>query len=517
VEFILRNAIHKLGAAWCYTIVCGTLNYEYMKELARSIHQNINIVCTPFENLTPSMYSTMFATTEFWEKFNGDKILIMQEDTLIFRKNIDDFLKWDYIGAPWPKHQNDTPNGVGNGGFSLRTRQTMIDVINHISIADTQIPASTAKYMASTGNTVLPEDVYFSFNIQYYALGRVAPWNIARNFSTETQYNPDSLGGHNFWLNDPNWRERIYANSVVQFKLNTDMSFSHRGGWSSILSTLKDCSIFENSSPNVFLSMVEEVYLWKEYRLRPSGPWCGVVHCTPNVSASFKKCNLHDLVTDNLFLSDIKTCMVLFTLCEYVSTFLREHIPNPPKIVTLTHPIKPCDAMFTMAKYMANPDKHLLQVGQQLRNVSSIFKINPVGFKRLWLTGNPNMTYCMKLLRNEYNEVIDSSMMYYTKTFGEYDELLEKNIVFIDLYDSAANNTVLECIVRNTPIIINRTPGVVEYLGAEYPLYFTTLGDVDGLLAIERLQSAHDYLCAMDKSRFTMEHFMKSFMAGIPL
>jgi len=251
--------------------------------------------------------------------------------------------------------------------------------------------------------------------------------------------------------------------------------------------------------------------------LRPTGPWCGVVHCTPKVSESFVKCDLNNLIVDNLFLEDLKNCIVLFTLCEYISTFLRENIPNPPKIVTLTHPCEENTKLFTMAKYMSNPNKYLLQVGQQLRNVSSIFKINPKGFKRLWLTGNPNMAYCMKLLRNEYKEEINSNMMYYTKTFDEYDDFLEKNIVFIDLVDSAANNTVLECIVRNTPIILNRTPGVLEYLGTEYPLYFRKLNEVAGLLTIKKLQAAHDYLCAMDKSRFTMDHFAKSFMASIPL
>ena len=516
IEFILRNAIHKLGISWSYTIVCGKLNYEYMKDLARSIHPNINIVCTPFLNLIPSMYSNMLATTEFWNNFNGKKILIMQEDTLIFRNNIDDFLEWDYIGAPWPKQQDDTPNAVGNGGFSLRTRQVMIDVINHISITDTPLPTHTAQYMASTGNTVLPEDVYFSKNIQDHALGRVASWDIARNFSTETQYNPDSFGGHNFWLKDPNWRERIYANNVIQFKLTTYMRNSHRGGWKSVLNSLNDYSILDKSAPNTLLSMVEEVYLWNKHDLRPTGPWCGFVHCTPKVTDAFKKCNLSDLIVNPLFLSDLKSCMVLFTLSDYITNFIKENISNPPKIVTLAHPVDPCAAMFTMEKYTANPDKHLLQVGQQLRNVSSIFKINPKGFKRLWLTGNPDMTRCIQLLRKESMNTINLDMVYYTKTFDEYDALLEKNIVFIDLYDSAANNTVLECIVRNTPVIVNRTPGVLEYLGAEYPLYFDTLNEVAGLLTIERIQAGHDYLCAMDKSRFSMDYFVKSFLAGIP-
>jgi lipopolysaccharide biosynthesis glycosyltransferase len=515
LEFILRNAIHKLGASCSYTIVCGKLNYDYLKDIARSIHPNINIIFTPYSNLKPSTYSNLLASRDFWDNLNGDKILIMQEDTIIFRNNLDEFLEWDYIGAPWPTQQGDTPNSVGNGGFSLRTRQTMIDVIEQIPIMDTPLPRHTASYMSNSGNTILPEDVYFSKNIQEFELGRVAPWDIASTFSTESHYNPNSFGGHNFWVSDPNWRERVHVNTIIQFKCNTAMKLTHRGGWGSVLRTLKNYSVLEDSASNYFLSMVDEVYLWKQHHLRPTGPWCGVVHCTPSTTPAFKLCNLSIMIKNEIFLEDLKTCMVLFTLSEYISTYLRENIPNPPKIVTLFHPIEPCDAMFTMDKYMANPDKHLIQIGQQLRIVSSIFKIRPKGFKRLWLTGNPDMKRCMELLRCEYNGPVEPGMVYYTETYEEYDSLLEKNIVFIDLYDSAANNTVLECIIRNTPIIVNRTPGVVEYLGSEYPLYFNTLDEVSGLLKLKKLQSAHDYLCAMDKSRFTMDHFAKSIIAAV--
>ena len=103
----------------------------------------------------------------------------------------------------------------------------------------------------------------------------------------------------------------------------------------------------------------------------------------------------------------------------------------------------------------------------------------------------------------------------YVRNFKEYDELLEKNIAFIDLYDSAANNTVLECIVRNTPLIVNRTPGVVEYLGEDYPLYFDNLEEVDSLLDLEKLKSGHEYLKNMYKEDITMEHFFDKFIKVI--
>ena len=51
-----------------------------------------------------------------------------------------------------------------------------------------------------------------------------------------------------------------------------------------------------------------------------------------------------------------------------------------------------------------------------------------------------------------------------------YDELLSENVVFLNLIDASAVNTVIECIVRNTPLIINRLPAIVEILGEDYPL-----------------------------------------------
>lgn len=215
IEFLLRNAIIKLGTSWSYTIVCGLENYNFMLNLASSIHKNINVILTPHSNLDQSSYSLMLSSPSFWNMLNGSKILIMQEDSIIFNNNISEFIEWDYVGAPWPKTQDDTINLVGNGGFSLRSKQTMLDVISLISIKDTKVNSSTASYMKSTNNTTVPEDVYFAKNIEDFKLGKIAPWSIAFNFSTETQYNPNSLGGHNFWLSDKEWKQRLLTQILL--------------------------------------------------------------------------------------------------------------------------------------------------------------------------------------------------------------------------------------------------------------------------------------------------------------
>lgn len=59
----------------------------------------------------------------------------------------------------------------------------------------------------------------------------------------------------------------------------------------------------------------------------------------------------------------------------------------------------------------------------------------------------------------------------------EYDRLLSQNLVFLDLYDSSANNALVECIVRGTPVLVNPLDAVVEYLGVDYPLHFDNLAE----------------------------------------
>ncbi len=85
--------------------------------------------------------------------------------------------------------------------------------------------------------------------------------------------------------------------------------------------------------------------------------------------------------------------------------------------------------------------------------------------------------------------------------------MLSKNIVFIDLFDAAANNTILECIVRNTPIIVNKLPAVIEYLTEDYPLLFDHLDQVNDLLSIHNIRNGYEFLKQMDKSELKMEYF----------
>jgi hypothetical protein len=157
-----------------------------------------------------------------------------------------------------------------------------------------------------------------------------------------------------------------------------------------------------------------------------------------------------------------------------------------------------------------------------LRKVTSIYLVDSLDHEKIWLTGTQVLNKCNFLMENEIkylnintNNFKSNVQMTYTSTIYEYDLLLSKNIVFIDLFDASANNAILECIIRNTPVIINKTDAVIEYLGIGYPLYFESLEDIPNLLNETKIIEAHEYLCKITKNDIMIEYFTKQLFTKI--
>jgi len=196
LEFLIRNTIHKLGSDWSHSIICGNLNYDFMLNIVKKIDRDIKVIKTNYENIDASIYSIFLSSSKFWNLLTGEKILIYQEDAIIFKNNIMDFIEYDYIGAPSSEKQNDTANCVGNGGLSLRSKTIMLEIISKIGILETKYNSSTTNYMKKANLTIPPEDVYFSKNMLELNIGKIADWDTAYKFSSESFLNKDSFGGH---------------------------------------------------------------------------------------------------------------------------------------------------------------------------------------------------------------------------------------------------------------------------------------------------------------------------------
>lgn len=99
----------------------------------------------------------------------------------------DDFLNYDYIGAPWPWQ----PEGlnIGNGGFSLRS-QRLLNACLDPAISLTNEEPLAEDNIIGINKRVYLEDKY---NVNF------APTTVARQFSFELgEYTP-SFGFHGLW------------------------------------------------------------------------------------------------------------------------------------------------------------------------------------------------------------------------------------------------------------------------------------------------------------------------------
>jgi hypothetical protein len=503
LEFLVRNCIYKLGDKWSHTIVCGNKNYKFIKNIVELINKNIKIIKLNYDFVSHNMYSyNLLMTKEFWNNFIGDKILIYQEDSCIFKSNIDDFIKWDYIGAPWPKEYNINLHSVGNGGFSLRSKSIMIKCLDYLNY-NLELSVTVKNYMKQNNLITIPEDVFFTLTMEKYSLGTIADFDTSLKFSSES-FNSDSLGGHQFWMNNPDWKNIMYKNIVKQIKPEYTLNLEHRGGWSSIIDYAVKNNVYNNQSDIIFYDIIEKNFIW-DNNVDKNLKWLGVIHCTDKTPPYLDIVNINRLFDENSkFINNIHNCIGLITLAPNVYNFIYNKLVNlniRVNVYLFKHPIDNDISIpkFSYDKFLKNKNKTIIQIGQQLRKITSIYLIK-TSYKKLWLTGTKNFNKINKLFDNEIkylnikNININSVPYKYTETFKEYDELIDKNIIFIDLFDTAANNVVLECIIRTTPLLLPRLPGSVYYLGEDYPMYFNSLDEIPLLLTENNIIKTHNYL-----------------------
>lgn len=185
MKYVLANFMYFLiPKGWKFQIFCGTDNRDWLESQIPWKEQYsgsrapepdiIEITQLPYNNLNEIMYNILLTNSGFWKSIynNPEHVLIFQTDCLLFKNDVEDYLKYDMIGAPW-KH---SPYRGCNGGFSLRNRKEMIRICEE----------NQYKYEN--------EDGWFSYtNADKLKLPDLKD---KMKFSMETLYSPNSTGMH---------------------------------------------------------------------------------------------------------------------------------------------------------------------------------------------------------------------------------------------------------------------------------------------------------------------------------
>lgn len=215
IEFVLRHSYsHLANNMWAAYFFCTDANQEWATSMCAKISPEISVcnIQTMFNRDIKNHddYNNLMLSKRLWRFFkeqNISKVFILHEDALIFRKGIEKFLKYDYIGAPWPlNHRKSSSLGFGSGGFAIRnvdmTLKLLDETYQNRIIAIRNIH-STSKHLVKNH---IPEDVYYSIGFYLLRLDLgvmhvdLPNIEVAQEFAIEHTNHKHPYGGHKYWL-----------------------------------------------------------------------------------------------------------------------------------------------------------------------------------------------------------------------------------------------------------------------------------------------------------------------------
>lgn len=124
----------------------------------------------------PHLYGDILAPAEHLLVFQPDSIFCANAPT-----TLNDFLEWDWIGAPWSK----IATYGGNGGLSLRKVSKILEVLG--------------KERRRAGDSQL-EDLWLSNRLNGLKGARMPNATVSKTFSVESVWDESPLGYHVGWL-----------------------------------------------------------------------------------------------------------------------------------------------------------------------------------------------------------------------------------------------------------------------------------------------------------------------------
>ena len=329
-----------------------------------------------------------------------------------------------------------------------------------------------------------------------------------------------------------NWLSRYRQNSPLPWyyshryerkidltdQLQTDFG-QHRSGLKYGLDFLK---VLHQPGGVVLDVFIERTFCWHPRGIKPhTKPWIGFIHVPPNIPDWF----VYEQSNEMIFASEawkqsLSYCRGLFTMSRYHKKYLETKLDIP--VDPLIFPTEIPGLKWSYDKFIANKEKKIVQVGWWLRKLHAIYQFPKTAYKKVFLNVEHEilphlMNIERKRLKNEgtfYDKMYDTAERIGFLPDKKYDKLLSENIVFVYLYDASANNTVTECMVRNTPLLINPIEAVIEYLGKDYPFYYNSFEEaVEKVQNFDLVYKTYQYLLNLPiKKKLTGEYFLKSFV-----
>ena len=291
---------------------------------------------------------------------------------------------------------------------------------------------------------------------------------------------------------------------------------THRSGWPYAVRALEP--LMSADAPVLLDDFVDRTFLFGAYRDRGivhSSPWIGICHHPWKPPGGFGQ-GLSTLATLPAWRESLPHLKLVVVLARHLAPKLRRQWGVP--CLTLRHPSEVPALTWSPDAFERNPARKLIQIGSYLRNTHAIHQAPaPAWLEKVrlnqssaWAEATRARCKAVFAHRPDRGAVTELDRV----DAPAYDRLMSENLVFLELLDASATNTIVECIARNTPVLVNRLPGPEFYLGPDYPLFYDDIAEVEALLTPERILAAHRHLQALPKDWLSAEAFAQSLARG---
>lgn len=191
LEPVVRNVMYHLGPGWNLEIVTHHRNIDFIERSFGGC--TLRITPIPYTNMNQTLYNHLLLDPWFWWHLREEHVFVFQTDCILFRRGIDDWLDYDYVGANYfhPDHMSPVCGGI-QGGLSLRKRSVMLECLDKVSWRTIQYHRT---HHGCEPLECFHEDIYFTHACEI--LEKELPDVANRKcFSIEAEYWDRPFGHH---------------------------------------------------------------------------------------------------------------------------------------------------------------------------------------------------------------------------------------------------------------------------------------------------------------------------------
>ena len=268
-------------------------------------------------------------------------------------------------------------------------------------------------------------------------------------------------------------------------------------------------------------------------RPRPESPWIGITNAATPIAdpgmapdesiAVSSRHHLDAMWGSPEFHQSLPSCRALITFTEDAADWMRRRTSTPVLVARL--PIEPSSDPFDLDALLGSARRTLVQPGLLDTDLNAIVDL-PIGptsadrartiIDKVRCVPAAQQALAIAIARAQRRTTSDRvsiDALRATTDLGGVDEatiteLLRTSLVLADLLAANADPILVSCISSGTPLLVSPLPAVVELLGPDYPLLFTSLPEAAGLaLDDDAITAAHHRLMAI-RTRHSTSAFL---------